>query len=152
MVFFLAALPVIVADQLTKTWIRSYSVGQTIFEAGFFRIVHVRNTGAAFGLFQDQFWLLTVAAIASIVLILFFVLFISRRFPILDTIQDRLALGLIFGGTIGNLADRLRFSYVTDFISVGIWPTFNIADSAITIGAILFAYFFLSSSRTKDVS
>ncbi len=152
MVFFLTALPVVAADQLSKLWIRSYSEGQFIFESGIFRIIHIHNTGAAFGLFQGQFFLLTLAAVIGIVLILFFIFFISRRFSLLDTTPDKLALGLILGGTIGNLADRLRFGYVTDFISIGIWPTFNVADSAITIGAILFAYFSLSSTRARKLS
>ena len=112
---------------------------------GFFRITHVHNTGAAFGLFQGHSFTLTIVASAGIAVILLCALFLYRRFPILDSMPSRLALGLILGGTIGNLIDRLRFGYVTDFIDIGIWPTFNIADSAITVGAILFAYSSLRS-------
>ena len=53
---------------------------------------------------------------------------------------SRLALGLVLGGTVGNLIDRLCFGYVTDFIDVGIWPAFNVADSAITVGVLIFVY------------
>ena len=60
---------------------------------------------------------------------------------------SRSALGLVLGGTIGNLIDRLRFGYVTDFISISIWPAFNLADSAVVAGAIMFAYSLLFLSR-----
>ncbi len=143
-VFFLTAALAVAADQFSKLWIRSdLLVGQSLFEVGFFRITHVHNTGAAFGLFQGHSFTLTIVASAGIAVILLCALFLYRRFPILDSMPSRLALGLILGGTIGNLIDRLRFGYVTDFIDIGIWPTFNLADSAITVGAILFAYFSL---------
>ena len=163
-VFFLTALLVVAADQLSKTWIRSYSENELIFEAGFFRITRIHNTGAAFGLFQDQSFSLTIVAFIGIVVVLLFVFLVSRRLPFLDTMLGKLALGLVLGGTIGNLVDRLRFvfdstagnlvdrlnlGYVTDFIDIGIWPTFNIADSTVTVGVILFAYFLLSSTRAK---
>ena len=150
-VFSLTALLVVAADQLSKLWIRSYSEGQLIFEAGFFRITHIHNTGASFGLFQGQSFSLTIVAFIGIVLVLLYVFLLPRRFPFLDTRLSRLALGLVLGGTIGNLIDRLRFGYVTDFVDIGIWPTFNVADSAITAGIILFAYFLLSSTRAKNL-
>ena len=149
MLFSLTALLVAVADQLTKTWIRSYSEGQTIFQAGFFSIIHASNSGAAFGILQDQSFLLTIAGFVGILLILLFVFAISHRSPFLGATPGKLALGLVMGGTIGNLTDRLRYGHVTDFISVSIWPTFNIADSAVTIGVILFAYLFLFSTRAE---
>ena len=148
-VFFLTALLLVTADQISKLWVRSYSQGQLIFEAGIFRIINVHNTGAAFGLFQDQTFALTIVGFIGIALIILFVFLIPRRFPFLDTKLSRLALGLVLGGTIGNLVDRLRFRYVTDFLDIGIWPTFNIADSAVTVGVILFAYFLLSSTTAK---
>ncbi len=166
-VFFFTALLVVAADQLSKLWIRSYSEGQLIFEAGFFRITHIHNTGASFGLFQGQSFSLTIVAFIGIVLVLLFVFLVPRHFPFLDTRLGKLALGLILGGAIGNLVDRLHFvfdstagnlldrlhlGYVTDFIDIGIWPTFNVADSAITVGIILFAYFLLSSTRAKNLS
>ncbi|GAF88347.1 unnamed protein product, partial [marine sediment metagenome] len=70
-----------------------------------------------------------------------------HRFPFLDNILGKSALGLVLGGTVGNLIDRLRFGYVTDFIDFGFWPAFNIADSAIVIGVIIFAYSLLPLAR-----
>jgi signal peptidase II len=60
----------------------------------------------------------------------------------------KIVLGLVLGGTIGNLIDRLHFGYVTDFIDFSFWPTFNIADSAVTIGAVIFAYRLIRLAQT----
>ena len=148
-VFFLTALLVVVADQLSKMWISSYSENELIFKAGFFRITHVQNTGAAFGLFQDQSFILTIVALVGIIILLVYALLIYRRFPFAGNILGRLTLGLVLGGTVGNLIDRLRLGYVTDFIGVGIWPSFNIADSAVVIGVIIFACSLLPLARTE---
>ncbi|MFC2051313.1 signal peptidase II [Chloroflexota bacterium] len=153
-VFFFTALVVVVADQLSKMWIRSYPEKQLIFKAGFFRVIHTQNTGAAFGLFQGQSFPLTVVAFIGIVAILLFTLFFYHRFSLLDGKLGKPVLGLILGGTIGNLIDRLSLRHVTDFIDIGVWPSFNIADSAITVGVILFAYsiLFLARAQTTDLS
>jgi len=149
--FLLTALLVVVADQLSKLWIRSkLLVGQSLFEVGFFQIIRLPpNTGAAFGLFQNQSFALTIVAIVGIAAILLYALLIYRRFPFLNNLLGRSALGLILGGTIGNLIDRLRFGGVTDFISIGIWPAFNIADAAIVVGVTLFAYSLLPLARAE---
>ncbi len=152
-VFFLTALLVVAADQLSKIWIRSnLDVGQSLPETGLFRLTHIYNTGAAFGLFQGQSFSLTIVAFIGIVVVLLFVFLVPRHFPFLDTKLGKLALGLVFGGTIGNLVDRLRFGYVTDFIDICIWPTFNIADSAVTVGVILLLYSFRSLAKGKELS
>ena len=144
--FLLTALLIVAADQLIKIWIRAnLAVGQSLFEAGFFRLTHVHNTGAAFGLFRGQSFPLTIVALVGIGVLLVYALLVYRRFPLLNNKLNRLALGLVFGGTVGNLIDRLRFGYVTDFIDFGFWPAFNIADSAIVIGVIIFAYSCLRS-------
>ncbi len=149
-VFFLTALLVVVADQLSKMWIRSNLVeGHSLPETGFFRLTHIHNTGAAFGLFRDQSFILTIVALVGIAALLFYALLIYRRFPILDNRQGRSFLGLLLGGTVGNLIDRLYFGNVTDFIKVGIWPAFNIADSAITVGIIMLAYSLCSLARAR---
>jgi signal peptidase II len=151
-VFSLAALLVVVADQLSKLWIRSnLAVGQSLFELGFLQITRVPpNTGAAFGLFQGQSFALTIVSLVVITVLLLYALFIYRRFPLLDNMPNRIAIGLILGGTVGNLIDRLRFGGVTDFIGVGSWwPSFNIADSAVTIGVIIFAYSLLRLARSE---
>ena len=145
--FLLTALLIVAADQFSKVWIRSYPEEQLISEAGFFRIIHTHNTGAAFGLFQDHSFALTIVASVGIAVILLYALFIYRRFPILENRLGRLALGLILGGAVGNLIDRLNLGYVTDFIDIGVWPTFNIADSAVTVGVIILAYLLLPLAR-----
>ena len=150
-VLFLTALLIAISDQITKTWIRSnLAYGQAIPESGFFQITHVQNTGAAFGLLTDQSVLLAVVASAGVVLLLVYALFFHRRLPFLNNIPGSLALGLILGGTIGNLIDRLLRGHVTDFISVSIWPDFNIADSAVTVGAIIVAYSLLQMVRVEE--
>ncbi len=147
--FFLTALLVVAADQLSKMWIGSYPEEQAIFKAGFFRIIHTHNTGAAFGLFQGQSFALTIVALVGVAALLAYALFFYRHFPLLDNRLSKVALGLVLGGTAGNLIDRLRFGYVTDFIDVGIWPTFNIADSAIVVGVIILAYSLCSLARAE---
>ncbi len=152
LVFVLTALLVVAADQLSKIWIRSnLALGDSLFELGFFRIIRIYNTGAAFGLFQGQSFALTIVGLVSVVAILAYALFFYRRFPFLDDRLGKPALGLVLGGTIGNLADRLNpnLGGITDFISVGIWPAFNIADSAIVVGVIMFAYSILALARVK---
>ena len=139
-VFFLTGLLIVVADQLSKVWIRTNLVeGQSLFEAGFFRITHVHNTGAAFGLLPGQSFALTIVAITGIAVLLVYALVVYRYFPWLNNMLTRFGLGLMLGGTLGNLIDRLSFGYVTDFIDFGYWPAFNVADSAITVGVIIFA-------------
>ena len=148
-VFLLIALLIVAADQLSKIWIRSYPEAQAIFETGFFRIIHTHNTGAAFGLFQGHSFALTVVASVTIAVILLYIFYIHRRFPILANRLSRSALGLVLGGAVGNLIDRLLFGYVTDFIDFGVWPAFNIADSAVTIGIIILIYSLLPLARAK---
>lgn len=144
-VFFLATVLIVAADQLSKIWIRSYPEEHTIFDARVFRIVNSHNTGAAFGIFQGQSLALTIVALVGVGILLFYALPIYRRFPLFDNMLSKAALGLVLGGTLGNLIDRLHLGFVTDFIDFGFWPAFNIADSAITVGVILFAYFALRS-------
>jgi len=138
-VFFLTALLVLVADQSSKIWIRSVlDDNEVLFKAGFFRIINIHNTGAAFGIFPDQKLALIIVAIVCIVVLLLFIFLYSHRFPFLNNKLGMLTLGLIFGGIAGNLIDRVRLGYVTDFIDIGIWPAFNVADSSSTVGGILF--------------
>jgi len=147
-VFFLAALLIAVADQLSKTWIRTnLAVGQSLPEVGFLRLTHVHNTGAAFGLFHGQTFPLTIVSLVGVAALLFYAVLLYRHFPFLDNRLAWVGLGLILGGTVGNLIDRLRLGYVTDFIDFGFWPAFNLADSAIVVGVIIFAYSLLSLAR-----
>lgn len=150
-VFFLAGLLVIVADQLTKSWITSYPEGHTIFEAGIFKILHVQNTGSAFGFFPDQTVVLKIIGITGACLLIAAVFFVLPRFHVLEIVPVFIVLGTLFGGTLGNLIDRLRIGHVTDFIGVGFWPYFNVADSAVVCSTVTIAIFLLFSKRVKDI-
>jgi signal peptidase II len=105
----------------------------------------VRNTGVAFGLLQGRPWLVSLLAIA--VLLAFLVAF-WRDLPRHRLLQ--LAVGAILGGALGNLIDRFRLGYVVDFLAVGSFPRFNIADSAVTIGLILLIWFLLGSEQPVE--
>ena len=148
-VFITTAAVIITADQLSKNWVRNYTGEFPIVEVGIFRIIDVQNTGSSFGLFQGQNFILTIVAFFGIALILGLGTVITLRYPLLDTWYTKLVLGLILGGTVGNLIDRLARGYVTDFIDVGPWPTFNVADSSMVCGTIMLALFILFSKRIK---
>jgi len=151
--FFTTALLLVAADQLSKLWIRSnLAVGGSLFEVGFFRLIRVHNSGAAFGLFQGQSFLLTVIALAGIAALLLYVFFFHYKFPFLDNWLGRLALGLVLGGTVGNLIDRVCLGYITDFIDFNFWPAFNVADSAIVVGTIILAYSLIFLARARKGS
>ena len=120
-----------------------YPEGQVIWKAGFIQVVHIQNTGAAFGIFQGQNRPLIFVACGGIILILALAFWVYRRFPYLVTVWNLIALGLVLSGTAGNLIDRLVFGIVTDFLDTGFWPAFNAADSGITIGAVMLAITFL---------
>ena len=150
-VFFLVALLIVITDQLSKIWIRTnLAVGQSLPEVGFPQLTHVSNTGAAFGLFHGQTFPLIIASFIGVAILLFYALSFYRRFPLLDNWIAWTGLSLVLGGTIGNLIDRLRFGYVTDFIDFGFWPAFNLADSSIVVGVIIFACALLSLARTSE--
>jgi signal peptidase II len=134
---FVALAAVVVAlDQVTKAWVVGrLAPGESLAVAGdLLRIVHGRNTGALFGLFRDQAPLFALFSIGVVVLIVAYQAHAGRSLLV------TLALGLLLGGALGNLLDRVRLGYVVDFVDAGIgavrWYTFNIADAAVS-GAIL---------------
>jgi len=140
----------LVLDIVTKEWIRAnLPLGGSFPEVWRLNIVHIQNTGSAFGLFTNQAFLLSAVAIAGLVVVLLFFKYLKDL-----GFMGGLALSLIFAGALGNLIDRLRFGYVTDFLYVRLWgdvfwPAFNVADSAITVGAILLAFVALNSLGKK---
>jgi signal peptidase II len=143
-VLLLLAVLVVVLDRLSKLWIVHHiNPGYAITVIpGVFRLTHVLNTGAAFSLFADSLSPLAVrnALIAfSILAVVIVGVLLWRAGRALSL--TGVALALILGGAIGNLYDRLVFSYVVDFLEVHIihyhWPDFNVADSCIVIGACL---------------
>lgn len=136
---WLLALLIAVADQASKQWIRdTYALGESrpIIES-LFHFTYLRNTGAAWGMFGGHnIWL----ALLSVVVLVLMVIF--RRAFLGNTWEHRVALGLLAGGILGNVFDRLKLGYVTDFLDF-FWhghhfPAFNIADSAICVGVTLY--------------
>ena len=128
----LAAL-IFLADQFTKYLARAFlEFGESFPRYGFFRITHTQNTGSAFGLFPDQNTALILVAFLGITILA--LLYRNLR-PTTNLL--RLSLGLQMGGAAGNLLDRLLQGHVTDFVDIGPWPVFNVADSSIVIGLLL---------------
>jgi signal peptidase II len=148
---FLPAALVFAADQLTKVWIKTHlAIGETLFQAGIFSITRVSpNTGAAFGLFRSGTLILIIIDIIFAILVLLYAFNLYRRFPLLDSRWNNLAIGLILGGTLGNLVERFGVG-VTDFISFGWWPTFNVADSSVTVGAVILAISLMISLKDNE--
>lgn len=129
-ILFLTIPTVFVADQLTKFAIKgTLRLGESWPSEGLIRITHGSNTGTAFGLLPNQTVFLIFASIIAIGFLAYFYRAYALPSPLL-----RLAIGLQLGGALGNLFDRVAFGAVTDFIDVGWWPIFNIADSSICVG------------------
>lgn len=147
LVFYSTAFSILLVDQLTKAWIRSnLAIGETLAEWGFIRIIRIPpNTGAAFGMFRQYPLALAAFSTVSAIAIIICAAYLWRRYPRMNTNLTQLMLGLVLGGTLGNLVDRLqpRLGGVTDFISIGPWPSFNVADSAIVVGILVFVYYLL---------
>jgi signal peptidase II len=151
------ALLVFVLDQATKLLILhtlpfgAFYPPQCIeVIPGFFNLVHVGNTGAAWSLFSGHSEILALVGILAL-----FLLWFCRKTLQLERIQSQWAFGLIIGGIIGNIIDRFRYGHVIDFLDFHIadwyWPSFNIADSGITVGVALYVLFsFLQKSDTSE--
>ena len=145
MLWVLAAL-VLVFDQSTKSLVELWlEWGESWPSEGFFRLTHARNTGTAFSLFQGHSNVLSIVAVIAVGVLLWVYATTGANSFIL-----RLALGLQLGGALGNLLDRLELGYVTDFIDVGPWPIFNIADSAISIGMVLMVWYFVTYRESSE--
>jgi signal peptidase II len=136
----LTALAVLLLDQLTK-WlvVQNLAVGVPVpgpdtALGRFFSLTHVHNTGVAFGLGKGNNGLFTLVALAVVGGIFLY----ERRLPA-GAIWPRLALGLVAGGALGNIVDRLRQGHVTDFLDFKFWPVFNLADSCVVVGVLALA-------------
>jgi len=149
LLFFMAGI-VVGLDQYSKAYVRSHlAVGEMWSPAswleGYFRIVHWYNSGVAFGLFQGSGQIFTVLAIIVAIIIIYY-------FPRVST-EDwtlRIAMGLQLGGALGNLVDRIGFGQVTDFISIGTFPVFNLADASISVGvAVLILGIWIQDRKKK---
>ncbi|AFM26722.1 signal peptidase II [Desulfomonile tiedjei] len=147
------ALLIVVADQFTKylvtAWIPLHTVSEVI--PGFVNLVHVRNPGAAFGIFSDSQsmltrWFFVCISIAAVMIIGWLILTGE------DT-DTYLLVGyaLFVGGALGNLIDRIRFGAVVDFLELYVnsfhWPAFNVADSALCVGTALFFIHVLTAKK-----
>ncbi|NQV09144.1 signal peptidase II [Candidatus Woesearchaeota archaeon] len=125
----LAAFIILVVDQLTKFFIiKNFFSGEALKLSSFLQIKYFTNTGAAFSILQDQATLLAWFSIVVIGFILFYYDKISKK--------THIPVGLVLGGILGNLIDRISYGYVIDFIDFSFWPAFNIADSALFVGVI----------------
>ena len=139
------AVAVVAADQATKALVRAnIDIGSRDGVFPGVELVHVRNRGVAFGLFADGGFILVAIGAACVVALLAFFATHSRR-PLVW-----LPTGLLLGGAAGNLIDRLHQGYVTDFIDLPLWPAFNLADSAITIGVLSLLYVLEGPPRHAD--
>ncbi|HEY2940650.1 MAG TPA: signal peptidase II [Gaiellaceae bacterium] len=139
-------LAAIAADQLTKLIVASQlDLDESLHVVGPFSIHHVQNSGIAFGLFASATPLVTLLTALAVGWMLVFFARSGARHPVLPV-----ALGLLIGGSTSNLIDRIRLGHVTDFLDLGWWPAFNLADSFIVIGvAILFAALVLGDPRPR---
>lgn len=151
----LITLMVLGLDQLAKAIVLRFLgyAQERVVIPGFFKFVHWGNTGAAWSLFRGQNELL-----AGIALIALLVLYLSRHHFDTKTLVGQVSLGLVFGGIIGNLIDRIRIGHVIDFIRFFVsrgdseigFPAFNVADTAICIGVGLVLYNTWLAERPKD--
>lgn len=148
---FTVAAMVIALDQVTKAIVRvNIDYGEQwmplTWLAPYFRFVNWNNTGAAFGLFQSGGMIFAILA----VLISIFIVIYYPQIPKSEKLM-RFAIAMQLGGALGNLIDRIRFGPVTDFISVGTFPVFNLADSSITVGVgLLILALWLNERRQKN--
>jgi signal peptidase II len=142
------ALAALAADQLTKWLVSSrIALGESYDVLGPLKISHVQNSGIAFGLFSQATVLVIVLTTAIVGWMLFFFARSGAHHPLLPA-----ALGLVIGGSASNLVDRIRIGHVTDFIDIGRWPAFNLADSFICVGvvALLVALFVSDSPEARS--
>jgi len=155
----LIAAGVLVLDQLTKGWIAAHlpfgtygdSPGSITVVRGFFYLVHVGNTGAAWSLFSGRSVLLATLAAVTLAAIFFW-----RHSLGLRTGRAQIPFGLLCGGISGNLIDRLARGHVVDFLDFHfgsyVYPTFNVADSGICVGVILYIWFSMDSRKPRPIS
>lgn len=155
--YLLAALGIYLGDQASKAWaVKTLRFGdERVLVPGFIKFLYTENPGIAFGQLQDggSFgrWFFVALAVAAAIAVFYYFLRTPRN-------DDRVlgACALLLAGILGNLTDRVRLGYVVDFIVLHAgeyyWPTFNVADASITVGALLLAYDLIFSHRkTTDV-
>ena len=144
--FFLIAAAILALDQTTKVIIRAWLDRGDAWPDHdmFFNIIHVSNSGAAFGILQGQTLFLVITSLVGVAAIALYYFF-----PPLEHGLLRTALALQLGGAAGNMIDRVRTGEVTDFINFSFWPAFNVADASISIGVVTIIAFFLLVETDK---
>ena len=153
--FLLISSFILILDQWTKYVAEGFlTLGHTFpIINGVFHFTLAHNKGAAFSILNGSsfiFIAITVFCLAAIIFLISDQGFFKKAFGLEN--RDRLvrfSLALVFGGACGNLIDRIRFSYVVDFLDFRVWPVFNLADSAITIGGILIFFKMLRPKKAK---
>lgn len=142
---------IVILDQLTKTVVEmNLSFNESWMPIRwlepYLRVVHWKNTGAAFGIGQDLNLFFILLSVIIVVAILYYFPRIPESEPFF-----KVALSMQLGGALGNLVDRITQGYVTDFISVGAFPVFNVADSSITLGVgVLLLGMWLERQEKRD--
>ena len=143
--FVSVAVAALVADQLTKWLVSSaLALGEAFGTVGPFSIHHVRNTGIAFGLFSNATSAVIVVTVLAVGGMLLFFARAGQRHWLVP-----IALGLVLGGSISNLFDRIRLGHVTDFLDFDYWPAFNLADTFIVVGVALLFLSFVAADRSS---
>lgn len=146
------AASVFAIDQLTKFLLVSM-IGPDRFESrvdfvdGWLALEYTENRGAAFGVLSGLVPILTAASIAVLIGLL---LHYMRQ--VKPPLWHTLAIGAVVGGALGNLVDRVRLGHVIDFLSVGPWPNFNVADSAITVGVLVLIWGWTRPASSFDMA
>jgi signal peptidase II len=141
----LVALAAVAADQITKHVVASsIALDEAVKLIGPFSIRHVQNSGIAFGLFSSATVVVIVLTTVALAWMLVFFARSGARHPALPV-----ALGLLIGGSVSNLVDRVRLGYVTDFLDLRWWPAFNLADASIVIGVAVLLGSLLLTDRTR---
>jgi signal peptidase II len=142
------AFSAVIADQVTKHLVVSnLDLGEGVHILGPFSIRHVENSGIAFGLFSSATAAVIVVTTIAVGWMLVYFARSGARHPVLPV-----ALGLVIGGSVSNLADRVRLGYVTDFLDFRWWPSFNLADSFIVIGVGILLVALLLAEREPPPS
>lgn len=145
-IFWPTIIIVFLLDQLSKNIVTNiFKDGKVWPEDSPIRLAYVTNSGSAFGLFQNATLFLTIASIIGICFLIYLYYYKTNSKPIL-----RFALGLMVGGALGNLFDRVYQGYVVDFIGVWWWPWFNIADSSVSIGTFILVTVLLIFDKSKQ--
>ena len=140
------AAAAILGDQLTKHIVRTHlQIGESEKVIGPLTIHRVQNSGIAFGLFSSATAIVTVLTAIAVGWMLVFFARSGARHPVLPA-----ALGLLIGGSVSNLVDRVRLGHVTDFIDVSRWPAFNLADSFIVVGVAILLLALAASDRKPN--